>query len=414
MIWPVVLYPENVHRDFFGKQVISVEEQKLFTYAEMSNIHENISKELKPISNLIRVAVIIATDRVVNAELQDLIDIADVFFTLLDTVSEEVDAHVKKLSCPDSSKDIQDKVKVEKESVNIIQKILSAAAQDAEKSEIKVEAKDNLEVDFVPSKSKIDTFEERENNVVDSNSLVELSSNDKKRKNDHTFLSEKSKLKSWKDVCKDFESISSQAPHAAFDVKKYIADKIPALKHSLSVNDLVSSHEDYYMLPFYPDKTLEFQYKKSKRHELNFNEFSEVLIELDVSECLGDLLVSVIEYEQSEKDLQPCMNKSFPVYPGGGLVLKRDVLLSMEKEDPTSFPYSSFYQEILFVEKRLEKPKLIHIEPCYKESELLYDLTPISFEDFVLLNINDVLHALKAYNNINTTSLEIENQIRYS
>lgn len=427
MNWPTVLYPGNVHKDFFGKQVVSVEEQKVATYAEMSRIHGHIVKELKPINKLINVSLFIAMDRVVNEEISDLIDVADVFFSLVETVAGEVDDYFKKLAYPDVAVEAVKTSDSKEKPVNIIKEILEAAAKEVEISETQLESEEDSSIDGIPMKTEMNKVE-RNKAALDIEPIEKLvvpgvleepfdvdfkepHEIGKENITDHSFTSRKKSLKSWRDVCDDSQIMDRDMQVGSFVIKD-ILPKMPTLDVSLLADDEHSAQEDYYMQPLHLDQSVQFQKKIRDRPEWTHVEFSKMLIESDVAEVIEDLSGSIVKGKQSNKDRAKSA-ASFPTYPGGGLILTRHVLASMEKDDPESFPYSSFYQELVYTEEMLEKPKAVHIIPAREEIKMQHDVSQVSFADFILVDIKDIFSALRSFNETETTSFECENQLRY-
>lgn len=426
MIWPVVLYPENVHKDFFGKRISITQEEKALIHEKMSQINETVLKELKPIDKLIRLTLMKLIDKVVKAELMDLIDIACVFFPLLDNVAKDVDEYFLRIGCPDSSETLRKVVDLEKKPVNIIEEILSAAASTKE-SQLKKDSEMKMKSEKVSSSVVDDiAFEEdisketisSETVKVDylNYSALEVSQSKISIKSDSDISLDKKKhiLKSWRDVCDiNEDASSSKIDIKDIDINSFILDAVPILDSSLFVEDKCLSEKDYYMLPLSFEKTEEFEKKLAGQANLAYADFEKMLFELDVSDVLQDVVRRVVEEEKFTKTENLLNDSSFPTYPGGGLFLTKNVLIEMEKEDPDKFPYTNFYQEIADVEEKFELPEQVHVVPHYKEIVLKYELSSVLIDDFILLSINDILDELKAYNKIKISTSECEEQLGY-
>lgn len=423
IIWPVVLYPENVHKDFFGKRISITQEEKALIHEKMSQINRTVLNELKPIDKLIRLTLVKLIDKVVKAELLDLIDIACVFFPIIDNVAKDVDKYFTRIGSPDSSETLRKVVDSEKKPINIIEEILSAAASTKESklkkdSEMKIKSKKDSSSIVDDIAFKEDTSKETVNSEtakVDylNYSASKISQSNVSIESDADILLDKKKhiLKSWRNVCDINEDASSPKTDIK-DINSFISDAVPVLDCSLFVEDKCSPEKDYYMLPLTFENTDEFEKKLAGQTNLTYADFENMLFELDVSDVLQDVVRRVVLEEEFTKTENLLSDISFPTYPGGGLFLTKDVLIEMEKEDPDYFPYTNFYQEIADVEEKFELPEQVHVEPHYEEIVLKYELSSVLIDDFILLNISDILEELKAYNKIKISVSECEEQLR--
>lgn len=425
IIWPVVLYPENVHKDFVGKRISITQEEKALIHEKMSQINGTVLNELKPINKLIRLTLVKLIDKVVKAELLDLIDIACVFFPIIDNVAKDVDKYFTRIDSSDSSETLRKVVDSEKKPINIIQEILSSAASTKESklkkdSEMKIKSKKDSSSIVDDIAFKEDTSKETVNSEtakVDylNYSASKISQSNVSIESDADILLDKKKhiLKSWRDVCDINEDASSpKIDIKDIDINSFISDAVPVLDCSLFVEDKCSPEKDYYMLPLTFEKTDEFEKKLAGQNNLTYADFEKMLFELDVSDVLQDVVRKVVLEEEFTKTENLLSDSSIPTYPGGGLFLTKDVLIEMEKEDPDHFPYTNFYQEIADVEEKFELPEQVHAEPHYEEIVLKYELSSVLIDDFILLNISDILEELKAYNKIKISVSECEEQLR--
>lgn len=414
--WPVVLYPENVHLEFICKSSASADEQKRYIHAEMARLYETVLKELKGVNKYVTLLMVILMDKVVNAEINDLIDIACVFLFIVDYVSDEVDEYFKKLSHSDSYEDFSEEKQAEEKPINYIQEILFSADKTAINLSIKSDSKpetSDIETDLKPEctqKTKFNNkLENIETGIFTEMEFEDLLHYDKAKDTDMTFDNQSCDVVSWRDVRDDDyqTELSNESEATDIDVNEIIANVIPSLDISLFETESFSKSEDYYMQPFH----VAVNHKEIKDISgFNFNDYAQMLLEMDIAEVIDDLIKSVEEAEQCV--VKNVLDSFFPTHPGGGLVLKKEVLISMEKEDPDFFPYSDFFQEIVLHEEITHKPKRVHIIPKREEVIVWPDLTPLPVSDFIVLNSHKILNVLKAYHNIKLTTLECEEQIR--
>lgn len=439
LVWHVVLYPENVHEDFIDKHPESAMDGKMSVLTQMSKIYESVVNQLEPIKQIISLSVRKVLDIVVDLELNDLVDIACLFFPLFDAVSEVEDENLRKRTCPtDSSEILKGDKDLKEKKVNIIQEILSAA----EESEFKIasEGKDNLDPEIqdlgdskpekaVKSKTDViggaispltediaslDAKEQADNlitGVVDIRKGLPLP--DVKASDFATIADlacKKEVYKSWRDV--PDKPILSKGSEGDIDIDSFISGVIPKLKKELFDEETCSTEKDYYMLPLSLNRESEHKKKIEEMQDTPFKDLQ--LVELDAYEAVRSIENSIVgKEEKSLKHDSTVGSEFYPRHPGGGLRLTRHVLLSMQRDDPDSYPYSDFYQDIGDEEDLIEVPQLIHAISHYKEKAYQPELPVKSFADFVLLEISEIKEQLKAHMEIKKSTSECARRLRY-
>ncbi|GFU02089.1 uncharacterized protein NPIL_246512 [Nephila pilipes] len=389
--WPLVLYPCNIHSDYLSNKSINSAEPKQLIEFEMSRIHQIISEKLKTVNNYVNVSLLLVTSRVISAEIQDMIDVASVFLSLLDSVSASTDDYFENLELIESLESFNGvHEEKDKEEINALEKILATVKElvplsktslDVVSTEsISSDKRTSVESESITSKEAFqkDYFEE----VFDLEQMKEEYWNVKEEE-----------LHSWHEVYNDMELLGLvDKSHLHFeDINKIFSSAIPCntrIKTSIRSD---SSSIDYYMCPFTYDIP-----EKIQGREVSFQE--------ETSDTSNDV-EETIDHENS-------LEQEYPTYFQGGLLLNLPVLREMEKRDPESFPYTKFYQDIESKEEIKAVAKIVHIKPSRTlEMQTLYSFNPTPISDFIVVNTQEITHILNFYTTTKASANDLEQQL---
>ncbi|GBM81982.1 hypothetical protein AVEN_76145-1 [Araneus ventricosus] len=396
LTWPLVLYPGNIHNDYIYNPSSNLGEEKQLLEHEMSRIYGIVNEKLKAVNNYVRVSLLLLTSKVVSMEIEDMIDTASVFFSLVQSVSISTDEYFESLEHTESLKSLKSDSGADKEgSSTFIEDILATVEEPAPLSETSLHSLSQKESD-TSSQKTYDGKEMTSSALLsgkDSEELFDL----EELKGEDFEVKEKEDLHSWHVVCNDIDllGLSDKSYLQSQDIYSIVSSAIPQKASEKMSMDSSNDDADYYRRPFIY-YTIESVQKRCYTEPASTSD-SEIDIEPNTA--------SDDKKNGSEPD--------YPTFTHGGLLLNISILRDMEKSDPESYPYTDFYQEIEFHEELTAVPVAVHIEPARTlDMDILYNFIPVSFSDFILVNTTDIGHILKFYSQLKASSKELEQELK--
>ncbi|GFT17684.1 uncharacterized protein TNCV_2587881 [Trichonephila clavipes] len=389
-IWPFVLYPSNIHSDYFSNKNNSPVEQEQLIEIEMSRIYQVINQKVKVVKSAVNASVLLLSSKVISAEIQDMVDVASVFSSVLDSVSASTDDYFENLELSESLESVGSYHELKDEKINIIGKILATVKDPISLPEIS--SFDSMSKESISSERTSDEKEyvtSRE--AFEKEYFVEVFGLDQFQ--DEHYEIKEEKLRSWHDVCNDMDLLGMiDKSHLHFEeTSKIFSSAIPCSTTAKAWISSDSSTVDYFMCPFTYDTPEKIQDKEGSNEEGK-----------------TDTSNHVEETNDHEDDLE----QDYPTYSQGGLVLTLPVLSDMEKDDPESFPYTNFYQDIESHEELKAIGVREHIKPTRTlEMDTLYNFIPTPLFDFVLVNTWAITYILNFYSKVKASSHNLEQEL---
>ncbi|KAF8763750.1 hypothetical protein HNY73_021895 [Argiope bruennichi] len=394
LIWPLVLYPGNIHSDYISTPNSNLGEQKQLLQHEMFRIYGTVNEKLKAVNNYVRVSLLLLTTNVVTMEIQDMIDAASVFFSLVQSVSVSTDEYFESLRHTESLSSLKGDLEADKEeSSTFIEDILETVAESVPLSETSLQSISQQE----SSSKKTSNGKEISSSTLVSEKDSEEPFDLEELKGEDYEIKEQEELRPWQEVCNDIDllGLADKSYLQSQNINSVVSNAIPQKTGEKVPIDSSKDDVDYYRRPF--------TYHTSENVQKTC--YTDPA---DTSDSESDT-----ELNQRHNDLKNGQEPDYPTFPHGGLLLNISVLRDMEKSDPRSYPYTDFYQEIEFREELTVAPVAIHIEPARTaDMDILYNFIPTSFSGFILVNSNNIGKILKFYSRLKAAPKELEQELK--